>query len=224
MLHLEHRARADAERTPRRRADDAVGGEAVAALEGDDGAPRAGPEDAVGGDVELALEEPDRAVHPPRAPWWLPPWARRRAAIVAGPGIAVDREAVAGLEALDRALGLRAVDPVDGRGRAGAGSRGRARARDLRLVAAAAGARVCVRASARGAWPAPATPSAVRWWRRWKRLTARSVPVPKTPSALRCRRRWRRTTRGPRLPFLSGLAAAGAARRRGGGGRRRRRT
>ena len=53
------------ERGPGGGADDAVGGQAVAALEGLDGALGAGAEDAVGGDAERALEVDDRALLAP---------------------------------------------------------------------------------------------------------------------------------------------------------------
>ena len=110
------RAAAMAERAPRRGADDAVRGQAVAALEGPDRALRGRAEDAVGGDAERALERTDggaAAEVAARAMCPVRPGAPQR-----GPrGRADDPvggEAVAALEALDRALGRGAEDAVRG--------------------------------------------------------------------------------------------------------------
>ena len=144
-----------AERAPRGRADDAVGGQAVAALEALDRALGAGAEDAVGGDAEAALERDDRG----------------------------------------------AVRDVRGAPRAGwRGGRGRSRA--ARSAAQVAG---------------PTIPSAVRPWRRWKRLTARLVPGPKMPSACSPSQRWTLVTCGPCEPRLSAASAGTAGREQGDG-------
>ena len=81
---------------------------------------------------------------------------------------------------------------------------------------------VCAARSARHV-AGPTIPSAVRPWRRWKRLTARLVAGPKMPSACRPSQRWTLATRAPCEPRLS--AALGRARRRRAGRRppRRRR-
>src|SRR6185503_11900038 len=64
--------------------------------------------------------------------------------------------------------------------------------------------------------PPPTIPSACRPWRRWKRLTARTVPRPYTPSAPMCSARWRLSTELPRSPWCSvGRASAVAARAAG---------
>ena len=106
------------ERPPGGRADDAVGGQAVAALEGLDGALRAGAEDPVDRDPEAALEQPDAAALARAAADAA--GAARAAAVRGAPqrgprrgaDDAVGGEAVAALEGLDRALGALAEDAV----------------------------------------------------------------------------------------------------------------
>ena len=118
---------------------------------------------------------------------------------------------MAALEALDRGLGAGAEDAVDGDAElalqepdaAALATRSRA-ARGRAVTAAVRGA------AQRGHVAGPTMPSAVRPWRRWKRLTARFVPEPKMPSAWTPSQRCAFSTRGPFEPFLSGFAAPSA--------------
>src|SRR5215210_5010724 len=110
---LEHAGDAGvAERGPRRGADDAVGGQAVAALEALDGAQRARAEDSVGGDAERALQGVHGAAAGPPGAARAPAGALERLPR-RGADDAVGGQAVAALEAPDGALGLLAVDAVD---------------------------------------------------------------------------------------------------------------
>ena len=132
---------------------------------------------------------------------------RRARAHVAGPTTPSAVRPWRALEARDRARRCPGRRRRRRRCRGGAGAGGRSAPRRCatlrRRRRAGARARRCrLRRSMRHV-PAPTTPSACMWWRRWKRLTARACRGRRRRRAAGAAARWSLATERPRSPWCS---------------------